>query len=52
MAIHPLAGQLAPASVLIDVPALEHAYYTNRPDPGRSTAARRFRHQRASRDRA
>ena len=34
MAIHPLAGQLAPADVLIDVPALEHAYYTNRPDPG------------------
>ncbi len=33
MAIHPLAGQLAPASVLIDVPALEQAYYTNRPDP-------------------
>ncbi|MGP0066037.1 MAG: phosphoglucomutase (alpha-D-glucose-1,6-bisphosphate-dependent) [Isosphaeraceae bacterium] len=34
MAIHPLAGQLAPASELIDVPALENAYYTNRPDPG------------------
>jgi phosphoglucomutase len=34
MAIHPLAGQLAPASELIDVPALEEAYYTNRPDPG------------------
>ena len=34
MAIHPLAGQLAPASVLIDVPALEQAYYANRPDPG------------------
>jgi phosphoglucomutase len=33
MAIHPLAGQLAPASVLIDVPALEEAYYANRPDP-------------------
>jgi phosphoglucomutase len=33
MAIHPLAGQLAPASSLIDVPALEAAYYTNRPDP-------------------
>jgi phosphoglucomutase len=33
MAIHPLAGQLAPASVLIDVPALEQAYFTNRPDP-------------------
>src|SRR5580693_3318895 len=36
MAIHPQAGQLAPASVLIDVPALEEAYYTNRPDPGDS----------------
>jgi phosphoglucomutase len=33
MAIHPLAGQLAPASVLIDVPALELAYYANSPDP-------------------
>ena len=36
MAIHPMAGQLAPASVLIDVPALEQAYYTNRPDPADS----------------
>ena len=34
MAIHPLAGQPAPVDVLIDVPALEHAYYANRPDPG------------------
>jgi phosphoglucomutase len=33
MAIHPLAGQLAPANVLIDVPALEQAYYSNKPDP-------------------
>src|SRR5271156_6545060 len=33
MAIHPLAGQLAPANVLIDVPALEKAYYANKPDP-------------------
>jgi phosphoglucomutase len=33
MAIHPLAGQLAPASVLIDVVALEQAYHANRPDP-------------------
>ena len=32
MAIHPLAGQLAPANVLIDVPALEQAYYSNTPD--------------------
>jgi phosphoglucomutase len=34
MAVHPLAGQLAPANVLIDVPALEQAYHENRPDPG------------------
>src|ERR1700722_10847806 len=33
MAVHPLAGQLAPANVLIDVPALEQAYYSNKPDP-------------------
>src|SRR5512135_2696654 len=34
MAIHPLAGQLAPASVLIDVGALERAYHERKPDPG------------------
>jgi phosphoglucomutase len=33
MAIHPLAGQPAPESVLIDVSALEKAFHTNRPDP-------------------
>ncbi len=33
MAIHPLAGQPAPESVLIDVSALEKAYHANRPDP-------------------
>jgi phosphoglucomutase len=32
VAIHPLAGQPAPASALIDVPALEEAYYQNHPD--------------------
>jgi len=32
MAVHPLAGLLAPANVLIDVPALEQAYHANRPD--------------------
>src|SRR6516165_5591488 len=32
MAIHPLAGQPAPASSLIDVGKLERAYYENRPD--------------------
>ncbi|HMB02722.1 MAG TPA: phosphoglucomutase (alpha-D-glucose-1,6-bisphosphate-dependent) [Isosphaeraceae bacterium] len=34
MAIHPLAGQPAPASVLIDVGALERAYHERKPDPG------------------
>src|SRR5262249_38092761 len=33
MANHPLAGQHAPESALIDVPALERAYHANRPDP-------------------
>jgi phosphoglucomutase len=37
MPIHPLAGKLAPASVLIDVPALEQAFFENRPDPGDPT---------------
>ena len=32
MAIHPLAGQPAPASSLIDVGKLERAYHENRPD--------------------
>jgi phosphoglucomutase len=32
MAIHPQAGQPAPASSLIDVGKLERAYYENRPD--------------------
>jgi phosphoglucomutase len=30
---HPLAGQLAPRSLLVDVPDLISAYYTRRPDP-------------------
>ncbi len=33
MANHPLAGQPAPESVLIDCSALERAYHSNRPDP-------------------
>ena len=37
--IHPLAGQSAPASVLVDVPKLVAAYYTGVPDP--SVAAQR-----------
>jgi phosphoglucomutase len=32
MGIHPMAGQLAPASSLIDVGTLERAYYENHPD--------------------
>ncbi|MEO7493404.1 MAG: phosphoglucomutase (alpha-D-glucose-1,6-bisphosphate-dependent) [Massilia sp.] len=33
MKIHPLAGQLAPLSILVDVPRLISAYYTGLPDP-------------------
>jgi len=33
MSIHPLAGKLAPADVLIDVDRLENAYYEGKPDP-------------------
>jgi phosphoglucomutase len=32
MAIHPLAGKPAPADILIDVAALEKAYYERKPD--------------------
>jgi len=32
MAIHPLAGQPAPASMLVDVPRLITAYYSEKPD--------------------
>ena len=32
MALHPLAGTRAPREMLIDVTALEHAYYTIKPD--------------------
>jgi phosphoglucomutase len=31
--VHPLAGQPAPASLLVNVPRLVTAYYTERPDP-------------------
>ena len=34
MAIHPLAGQPAPKSLLANIPRLVSAYYTERPDPG------------------
>ena len=30
---HPLAGKLAPASLLVDLPKLITAYYSERPDP-------------------
>jgi phosphoglucomutase len=33
MAIHPLAGKPAPANILIDVAALENAYYQRKPNP-------------------
>ncbi len=33
MSIHPLAGKLAPASTLVNVPRLVTAYYTCEPDP-------------------
>ena len=33
MAIHPLAGHAAPASVLVDVPKLLDSYYADTPDP-------------------
>ncbi len=34
MSIHPLAGQPAPRSLLVDVPRLVASYYALRPDPG------------------
>jgi len=34
MAIHPLAGKVAPESMLVDVSALLQAYYERKPDPG------------------
>src|SRR5512139_3585335 len=37
MALHPLAGKPAPADMLIDVAALERAYYENKPDLGNPT---------------
>jgi phosphoglucomutase len=33
MSVHPLAGKPAPRSVLVNVPKLVSAYYTQRPDP-------------------
>jgi phosphoglucomutase len=37
MPVHPLAGKPAPADILIDVAALERAYYANKPDLGNPT---------------
>ena len=51
MAIHPLAGNLAPESALIDVPALERAYHAQPARSDRPAAARRLRHQRPPRAR-
>ena len=34
MALHPLAGQTAPRSLLVNVPRLVSAYYELKPDPG------------------
>ena len=33
MRVHPLAGNPAPEDILIDAGALEHAYYSEKPDP-------------------
>ncbi len=33
MALHPLAGKPAPKEILINIPRLIAAYYTNKPDP-------------------
>ncbi len=37
MAINPLAGKLAPKSILTNIPKLVSAYYTNHPDPAQSS---------------
>ncbi|MFT7621596.1 MAG: phosphoglucomutase [Myxococcota bacterium] len=34
MPLHPLAGKTAPRSILVNVPRLISAYYTERPEPG------------------
>ena len=33
MSVHPLAGQVAPDTFLVNVPRLISAYYTYQPDP-------------------
>lgn len=42
MSLHPLAGKPAPMESLIDVAALERAYYELRPDPGNPLQAVSF----------
>lgn len=42
MSLHPLAGKPAPLESLIDVAALERAYYELRPDPGNPLQAVSF----------
>jgi phosphoglucomutase len=37
MALHPLAGKPAPVSMLVDIPRLITAYYTQKPDPSVSS---------------
>lgn len=42
MSVHPLAGQPAPGDFLIDLTALERAYYDQRPDPANPVQAVAF----------
>ena len=49
--LSPLAGKPAPKDLLIDVGALERAYYERRPDPGDPNQQVRLRHQRPPRHR-
>lgn len=42
MSVHPLAGQPAPGDSLIDLAALERAYYDQRPDPANPVQAVAF----------
>ena len=49
MTIHPRAGTLAPADLLVDVGALRDEYYTRTPDVDGTLAARELRHERPPR---
>ena len=48
MKLSPLAGKPAPPAILVDVPRLVSAYYTEVPDPTIPGAASRFRYVGAS----